>query len=344
MVDIEIDSIQKFIEEILEIQKNPAKEGFLSENDMSLYSPLMTAEGKEFKTKDDKIFTVTDDVKGIERALITDERGNTVHDTNVMNYMDNGVLLYRGESSDYGKTSLMPSVFRKSKPEDFYYHETLRRCYAEIRGESVLQKLVYMQHYGSPTRLLDVTYSPLTALYFACEGADNNEDYGIVYVFYTRRRSILYEDNQRAHVLSVLPMLDDRSKSQLLSSASHMRGKLYRKASGRYSSDVIDRLYHYISEAYHGFSGEIIPEDILNPAFISPGLSNARITAQNGAFILPGLAKDGDGIVKSIKTFGYVRMIVKNKKTILENLKVLGVDKAFLYPEIQKVSEYLDLW
>ena len=342
MNDIEINSINGFIDEIFRIQDDAEKDRFLSENDSSLYSPLVTADAKKMQTKDSKDLTVSDVASLTERALITDENGNVVYSTDAVNYMNNGVLLYRGEPSDYGRTSLMPTVFRRNKPEDFYYHETLRRCYGEIRGENILQKLVYMQHYGSPTRLLDVSYSPLTALYFACEDAENNDDVGIVYVFYARRKSILYEDNQRAHVLSVLPMLDDGFKHQLLNSAIHTRGKLYRRVSGRYSSDVIDRLCRCVSEAYHGFSGDIIPEDILNPAFISPGLSNARITAQNGAFILPGLSKDGNGIVESIKTFRYKRIVVRNRKTIFENLKVLGIDKAFLYPEIEKVSEYLN--
>ena len=65
-----------------------------------------------------------------------------------------------------------------------------------------INKLTYMQHYGCPTRLTDITSNPLVALYFASLGNDDKD--GIVYVFGVPEGDIHYEQSDRVQMLSKL--------------------------------------------------------------------------------------------------------------------------------------------
>lgn len=98
------------------------------------------------------------------------------------------LIVYRGEKQDYLDSSFVPNIFRDQnyKKNKNYEANLYHELYSSgiVGKQSLLQTAIDAQHGGFPSRLLDVTYNSLVALYFATETEPENNSNPRVAVFF----------------------------------------------------------------------------------------------------------------------------------------------------------------
>lgn len=247
------------------------------------------------------------------------------------------LFFYRGHSNP--NFTLRPSIMRTAglqENESILYNELLINCPEEFeKCHTHLEKLVKMQHYGMPTRLLDITRNLLVALFFACESQP--ESYGELVLIAANQQDIKYPQSDTVSILASLPVFSAQKQREFFSLASDPR------TSGPQFNTEIARLIHEVRLEKPAFQAEINKNDVLNSYIVYALKNNNRIIKQDGAFLLCGLDNQNGFLEK----FRYkhngkkVVALIDEKKKILEELETFSINRASLFPEIECVSEYL---
>lgn len=254
--------------------------------------------------------------------------------------------IFRGHSNvNYG---IRPSLFRNPrfyKNEYMMYQELVIRCPESFAScQTHLDFLVEMQHYGLPTRLLDFSLNPLVALYFACE---NPSGVGEVIMYSVKNEEIVYSKSEKSSILSSLAVLP-YEKQRAIYAATHSD---MRERYGAIQEELIEEIR--VERPY--FDRKLTLADTFQPIFVKPPYGNKRIAHQNGIFLLWGL--DGSYYSDEIKNsytgdkekYRYMKdgkkvifyVPSKRKSSIIKSLDRVGINKAYIYPEIDDVADYI---
>lgn len=208
----------------------------------------------------------------------------------------------------------------------------------------VFDQLVRSQHYGLPTRLLDVSLNPLVALYFAVCSKPSKR--GQVIVFKPDVGKQKYYDSDVVSCMSALCLLSEGEKTRI---AKHTAIYLRKSAKDtrilaepgldEYNSiPEMKKLIQLVRQEKSDFRPIVQPRDLVLPVAVVPRKLHSRILAQNGAFILFGLARGPTE--NNMKHIQVEKMDIDESKKdqFISELSSVGITESSLFPEIEKAA------
>ena len=215
--------------------------------------------------------------------------------------------------------NLNPFAFRNQYDESLFYHEMQRLEPDVFKNNSVFDNLALMQHYGCPTRLLDVSFNPLVSLYFACN--DKFEKDGKVFVF--NRLNFANEDDANIISISKLALLTEKEKEDF-------------KADVRMGHLNTNGSYCRVMEA-----SDLVLDYFLEPVLVKSKYLAPRIKQQAGAFAIASL--DGQKVDAFMKTICCDEILIPTgaKENILKELDQMCINEYYLFDGLEHVAGYL---
>ena len=240
---------------------------------------------------------------------------------------ENLTVFCRGHSNR-DKYKLEPSLYRNQGHQDsehLLFRELLIANPTDFVGDSsAFEKLVRMQHYSMPTRLLDITSNPLMALYFACKSSMDKT--GEVVVIKIRRNEIKFFDSDTASCIANLARLPKQDKDAIDFTLADVPFN---------ESLPVTRLLHFVREEKSYFLSKIVSADLKRILCVKGRMTNNRITSQSGAFLLFGLnatlpeAGNADVAVERIT------IKASEKAKIIRELDSLNINESTVFPYIE---------
>lgn len=212
--------------------------------------------------------------------------------------------------------------------------------------ETMFDRLVRMQHFGLPSRLLDVSRNPLVALYFATDlGPKDDESDGAVTAFAIPEEREKYFDSDAVSCLANLSNMTAKEKADIIRIGRAKKGGISaeKRLEKINDEDVYKRLHQFIRAEKPHFLPIIDPTDLFKPYYVHPKMSNRRILSQAGGFIIHGLSPKPK--IRFAHPIVETKFIIPKeaKRRLREALELIGISDSTLFPELDRAADRVKL-
>lgn len=186
-------------------------------------------------------------------------------------------IFFRGHASK--EWHLQAGIFRnKNINEHDCFKAASNRCWTEVSSFTNLEKLIYFQHFGLLTRLLDVTSNPLVALYFACQEYIENGEY--------KDGQVRYGSCERFDIKMINIIADIVASNDL--------EQIY----------PCKKWLQKLAKIYN-LKDDVLGEMLSIPYYIEAPYNSSRITAQRGYLLMTPLLKKISSDYMLIKEYDF---------------------------------------
>lgn len=259
-------------------------------------------------------------------------------------------ICYRGQRDASWES--IPPLFR---PKNARLEENEKRAVRDLisvhpnefaTDTTMFERLVRMQHFGLPTRLMDVSVNPLVALYFATDPGPKDEapSDGTVAAFEIPEEREKYYDSDSVSCIANLANMTKAEKAAIVAiRADRVKGATKEEEIARANGEeVYKRLHQFIRAEKPYFLPIIDPIDLFKPYYVHTKMSNRRILSQAGGFIIHGL--------RPVRSIRFSKSIEETRFTVPEGKKaemrrtldLLGVSDSTLFPELDRAARRIE--
>lgn len=265
-----------------------------------------------------------------------------------------GKYVFRGIShEDHYKPPLIRAAEKHKIPNILKYEEWLLTEFGRYSSQYISNVFTPMdwvasaQHFGLPTRLIDWTFDPFCALYFALINPikEDEGEYCLLIVnhhehLYFEKLPLFKSDNSDV-VHSNIPFIDQYINS--VNGIADLNYKLLKSYSPKSPESIIKNRFDKARNK------EYDNPKIHHLVFCSVYDTNPRIIAQRGLFQIPRRFNYDSDSIFSNKTYTIngcekiYKINAESRIIILEMLKRINITTPRLFPDLQSICDYIKL-